>query len=58
MIELKKVMNSKEEDDTVKLQKTKNIINKMDESYIKSDKKLINLIKAKIDVINHFKDCQ
>jgi hypothetical protein len=58
MVELKKVMSSNMEKDQIKLQKAKDIINKMDEHSFKSDQKMIRLIKAKIDVINHFKDNQ
>lgn len=58
MDQLKKVMSSSLDRDQIKLQKAKDIINKMDENLSKSDQKLIHLIKAKIDVINHFNDHQ
>jgi hypothetical protein len=58
MDQLKKVMSSSLDRDQIKLQKAKDIINKMDENLSKSDQKLIHLIKAKIDVINHFNDNQ
>jgi DNA-binding ferritin-like protein len=54
LAELKKVMDSRDEDEQSKLRRARDIIDRMNESSDRSGKKMINIIKAKIDVINHF----